>query len=367
MKIDLDKVDRVQFMVHDHMLNGEMVYLIQPVHIGAEWSRENKIFRSSVWNSLGEPVSLGFPKFVNFSEKPEIFPVPKSLDNTTIVEKLDGSLLIVSKYKGNFILRTRGTVDASKLDNGSELELFRQTILSKLEEMNSTTDGESFPWGVSYLFEWVSPINKIVLNYGDQPDWYLVGMVNHEDYTLAGQNILDAIASAAQFKRPSTYTFSNITDLLTNVDQWKGKEGVCIYSNNGQTIHKVKSAEYLLKHRFKSTATLENTLEMFFSYNMPQYQEFESKLVQTFDWECFEMVRGYASSICDASKQVQQIIDGITKFVEPLKSQSRREAAQIILSSYGTTGRSNMAFTLLDSKPLSTDQLKKLYWQCLKS
>jgi hypothetical protein len=46
------------------------------------------------------------------------------------VEKLDGSTLIVSKYNGQYILRTRGTVDASKLANGFELELFKSTILN---------------------------------------------------------------------------------------------------------------------------------------------------------------------------------------------------------------------------------------------
>ncbi len=78
-----------------------------------------------------------------------------------MVEKLDGSLLIVSKYNGQYILRTRGTVDASIMANGHELEIFKNTILSKLADNNDT-------WDYSVLFEWLSPINKIVLNYGDE-------------------------------------------------------------------------------------------------------------------------------------------------------------------------------------------------------
>src|SRR6185369_1034556 len=125
MKVDLTRVDNDQFMLHEHIVNGEMVTLIQPQHIGCKWDQSNKHFRSSVWNSYGELVSAGFPKFTNWGEKPEQFPVPTSLRGCTVTEKLDGSLLIVSKYKGQFILRTRGTVDASTLDNGAELELFR--------------------------------------------------------------------------------------------------------------------------------------------------------------------------------------------------------------------------------------------------
>ena len=109
-------------MVHEHILNGETVSLVQPIHIGGKWTLTNKIFRSSVWDSNGELISAGFPKFTNWGEAPDIFPLPDSLRNATIVEKIDGSLLVVSKWKGHYILRTRGTVDATQLENGMNLK-----------------------------------------------------------------------------------------------------------------------------------------------------------------------------------------------------------------------------------------------------
>jgi hypothetical protein len=314
-------------------------------------------------NYEGEVISAGFPKFTNWGENPDNFPVPNSLRNCTIMEKLDGSLLIVSKYNGQYILRTRGTVDASTLANGHELELFKEKFLKSLTHDTPDT------WNVSILFEWVSPINKIVLNYGDEPDWYVVGIVRHSDYSLYSQEDLDMWAKNKGFKRPATYTFTDVNDLLQNVDQWKGKEGVCVYSKNDQTIHKVKSADYLIKHRFKSEATLENTLDLYFSYGKPLYQEFESKLTETFDYECFEMVRGYASQICDASKEVNKIVDGFKSFIDnQLKVLStRKEQAQKVISSYSESNRSSMIFSLLDGKTLSADQHKKLFWQVLKN
>ena len=362
MKIDLDKVDRTQFMVHEHSLNGEIVHLIQPQHIGTQWRQDNKHLRSVVVNYDGEVISAGFPKFTNWGENPDHFPVPTSLRNCTIMEKLDASLLIVSKYKGQYILRTRGTVDASTMANGHELELFKSTILNKLYDNNDT-------WNYSVLFEWLSPINKIVLSYGDESIWKLVGFVDHSDYSLATQDMLDLMAKKYDFLRPEIYTFTDVNDLLQNVDQWKGKEGVCVYSKNDQTIHKVKSADYLIKHRFKSEATLENTLDLYFSYGKPSYQEFESKLTETFDYECFEMVRGYASQICDASKEVNKIVDGFKSFIDnQLKVLStRKEQAQKVISSYSESNRSSMIFSLLDGKTLTTDQHKKLFWQVLKN
>jgi hypothetical protein len=365
MKIDLDKVDRTQFMVHEHSLNGEIVYLIQPQHIGTQWRQDNKHMRSVVVNYEGEVISAGFPKFTNWGENPDNFPVPNSLKNATVVEKLDGSLLIVSKYNGQYILRTRGTVDASIMANGHELEIFKNAILKKLDELPVDVTGS---WNYSMLFEWVSPINKIVLNYGDEPDWYLVGVVNHINYSLQMQDTLNEFARVADLKRPATYTFSSVQDMLRDVDQWKGKEGVCVYSKNDQTIHKVKSADYLIKHRFKSEATLENTLDLYFSYGKPSYQEFESKLTETFDYECFEMVRGYASQICDASKEVNKIVDGFKSFIDnQLKVLStRKEQAQKVISSYSESNRASMIFSLLDGKSLTADQQKKLFWQVLK-
>ncbi len=102
MKFDLQSIDQTQFMVHPHVLNGEIVHLVQPNHIGVKWRQDNKFLRSVVLNEDGEVISIGFPKFTNFGENPEHFPTPVSLKGVVCVDKLDGSLLIVSKYKGNF-------------------------------------------------------------------------------------------------------------------------------------------------------------------------------------------------------------------------------------------------------------------------
>lgn len=333
--------------------------------MGAKWTQDNKHFRSSVWNYDGELISASFSKFVNWGENPENFPVPESLKNTTVVEKLDGSTLCVSKYKGNYILRTRGTTDATKLDNGYELEQFKQTILPKLLDVHLVA-GDT--WKYSFLFEWTSPVNKIVLNYGDSPDWFLIGIIYHGDYSLIDQLTLDNLAWQHGLKRPTVYSFPTIAQLLKDVDAWKLKEGVVVYSNRDQMLHKVKALDYLIKHRFKSEATLENTLELYFSYGQPSYQEFATKLVETFDYECFEMVRGYASQICDASKDVKKIVDGMNEFVtNKLRVlPTRKDQAQLILSSYGNTNRNSFVFALLDNKPLNDDQMKKLFWQVLK-
>lgn len=333
-----------------------------------DWSQQNKFFRSSVWSSDGELISASFPKFVNWGEKPDVFPIPHTLRNTTVVEKLDGSLLCISKFKDEFIIRTRGTVDARKLDNGYELDAF-EPVLKQLKAyfMQET-------WDFSLLFEWLSPVNVIVLRYGDQPEFRLIGRVNHADYSLDPQSRLDVFADTLGVDRPATYTFGSTEDLLAQVDNWKGKEGVCVYSKGGQEIHKVKSHEYLKLHYFKSSATFENTVDLFFEFDMPTYQEFQSKLVEHFkkkgeipsDWECANMVLDFTSTICDGFKEVNKIVSSMKEFVEPLKSVSRKEAAQKILGSFANTNRGSYCFQILDGKTLDKDCLKKLLYQVTK-
>jgi hypothetical protein len=156
--------------------------------------------------------------------------------------------------------------------------------------------------------------------------------------------------------------------LLQNVDQWKGKEGVCVYSKNDQSIHKVKSFEYLKCHAFKGNATFENTIEMFFEFDMPSYQDFEIKLIEKFDFECYQMVRGYMSTICDGFKEVLNIVDGMNRFTNKIRSLStRKEQAIAVFTSYGKeSNRSSYIFTILDGKQLSKEQLKKLLYQVTK-
>lgn len=364
MKINLQDIDQTQFMVHPHIIGGKTVYLVQPQHIGTKWRQDNKHFRSSVWDSKGNLVSAGFSKFTNWGENPENFPVPTSLKNTTVVEKLDGSLLIVSKWNGEFILRTRGTVDATALDNGYELEEFKQKYLP---ELKSALDGDS--WDQSFLFEWVSPVNRIVLNYGDQPEWFLIGIIGHKNYDLCPQSTLDLIAKQHGFKRPPTYTFPTIEDLLKNIEGWKGKEGVVIYSNKDQSLHKVKGLWYLALHRMKEAlASFDKVVDCWYEQGEPTYQDFQEFITNQFDWELWTQIQGDASRICDGSKGVDQIVAGMQRFVdETLKPlPNRREQALKVLSAYGQTNRASFVFKLLDNKPLERDDRKKLLYQVLK-
>lgn len=372
MKINIEAIDRGSFMVHENIVNGELMYLVQPRPVQPRWTQATKIFRSSLWSSDGELVSAGFPKFTNWGEAPEEFPVPTDLNGASIVEKLDGSLLIVSKWKGNFIVRTRGTTDASNLTtNGFELvELMERYPAIKQYQPYFET------WPFSLLFEWTSPLQKIVIDYGDKSNIRLVGCINHTvseihgDYWLTQQDWLNGLAKGLGVERPATYTFTTVSDLMSQVDAWNGKEGVCIYSNNGQTIHKVKAARYLLLHRMKSElSSLEKVMDVWFEMNKPDFNTFYNNIATQFDYELANQCRGLMSNILDAWKEVQKIEAGFKRFIEVELSKypTRKLQAVVTFQSYGkNNSRAGMVFTLLDGKSLGDKEYKKLLFQVLK-
>jgi hypothetical protein len=360
MKINLQSIDRSQFLVQERLVNGETMVLVNPQHVGVKWTPENLHYRSSLWTLEGELVSASFKKFFNWGEQPNLAPIPNSLAGHSLIEKLDGSTLIVSRYKGNLIIRTRGTADATGLENGHEIALLRKCYPYAFNHVDVNCEN------YSVIFEWLSPTNKIVIDYGAEPEIRLIGQISHRNYALTSQKELDVIAEEMGVKRPKRFSFDTVEEMIGSVEKLQGQEGLCCYSPDGQNIRKVKSAWYLALHRFKENATLDNTVDLFFEYGCPNFLGFQGKLVQTFDYECWNMVQGFASCVVDAYEQATRIASGMVRFVEPLKSVSRKEAAQKILASYGQTNRASFCFQILDGKTLDIDAQKKLLWQCLK-
>ena len=358
-------------MVHQHYVGEHEVFLVQPVHIGATWTHETMHFRSLVVDKEGEVVSASFKKFFNWDEKPELTPAPKSSEGASLMEKLDGSTLIFSRYKGHTVVRTRGTVDARKQENGHEIDLLleKYSKFKEILESVETTD-------ISYIFEWMSPLNRIVLNYGDEADMALVGVIFHKDYAMVTQNGLDVLAVQMQLRRPRSFKYDSVADMKAAIEALRDQEGLCVYYNDDQNIRKVKSAHYLFLHRAKSEiSSIEKVVDVyidwfitkrFVEHSEVSYTAFFAYLTEKFDFEIATMARGHASNICDAMKEVEKIMDALFEYASKCKALPRKDAAIKILQAYGSTGRSSIIFKILDGKVVGSDDWKKILYQVLK-
>lgn len=362
MKIDLNFIPE-DFVKKPGFIGHEPVVLIYPPHIAAKWDKNNLHFRSSIWNMQGELVSAGFRKFFNLGEHPEITPIPTNLKNVNIPEKLDGSLVIVSRYKGEYIFRTRGVYNLFEHDNGHEFN----EILEKYPQIKTLETGET--WNHSYLFEWLTPNRPIVIRYPEN-DIILLGIIRHDNYILWYQEEVDLFASLNGFKRPKFYHFDTIEDLVKSVEAFKGVEGVLLYFNEDQDLLKVKGLSYLASHRMKSElASLDRVLDLYMVLGEPSYQEYYEYILSNFDFELAESSRGFVSKVCEGKKEVDAILNGMVEFIKKntLSKDNRKQAAQLILGSYGKeTNRSSFVFQMLDGKIVDQDGRKKLYYQVLK-
>ena len=282
------------------------------------------------------------------------------------MEKIDGSCLIISRYKGNFIIRTRGTVDAFKNDNGSELDLLWDKYPRLFLDEEDT-------WNYSLILEWKSLANRVVIRH-EKTDFVLIGCVYHEDYRLSQQPDLDVLAKTMGVPRPETLDFDNIPELIEKVKEWKGKEGVCLYSNQGQDIHKIKAAAYLVSHRLKEEfRNFDRVLEFYVAQGCPEYQDFYDKVVSVVDFEVAETIRGEISRCVDASKEVRRILDGMERFVaeklltmgDPSDKKTRGRMAQLVLAAY--PDKAGFVFQILDGKKIDNDGILKLFYQVIKA
>jgi len=358
MKINLSDIDTEQFNIKEHTVAGETVYLVNPNSMGCEWTKSNLHLRSSVWNSEGELISAGFKKFFNMGEKPKLTYTPFSLTahgGCELMEKLDGSLLIVSKYKGELIIRTRGVIDAKVHTlTAPEIEMFKEKYPKAFDFLGLETSHYSL------LFEWTTPKNRIVIDYGSEPELYLVGSVNHEDYTLEPQNALDEIAEHIfGVKRPKRFKFDTVKEMMAAVEEFKGCEGICCYSPDGQSIRKIKGAEYLMLHRFKAGASLKNVLDLFFEYGRPSRADFEKRMLEEFDFECWSMIEGYVSDVYSATNNVAGQLDVLIAGAEQYVDMERRDSAPLIMKNYTKLG-ANVIFKTLDGKEISDTLYKSL-------
>ena len=343
--------DNNKFNIKDCVFSGDECMLVTPKDMGVEWNDENKIFRSSIWRKSDmHPISLGFKKFTNLGEKPLFEPNDDHTD-LEFVRKMDGSLLCVSQYKGELIVRTRGTTDASQLANGHEITLLINKYHKAFNNIWLQTENYSL------LFEWTTPTNRIVLQESLEPTLWLIGIVHHNTYTYFTQSELDEQAIYLEVPRPERYELNllNVSEYLKDKDTI---EGVVIYSNGGQTLKKVKTPRYLYMHRvFTGVKTVDHLFDLYVEYGCTYRENFEALLATNFDWE---LVKALTPLMDDLYKNIlcmQDKVFWMTNYLINPKfvAMDRKEKAAKILELWPYY--SGIAFSILDGKVIPPHKL----------
>ena len=197
------------------------------------------------------PVCVPFFKFGNYGEGyvPEI-----DWESATTQEKVDGSLIKVWFHNGKWRVSTNGTIDAYKCDIG-QVDLLRLDCPFKSfgelfdEAMkNSGLNFDELDKDYTYMFELVSPYNKVVVPY-ENVEIYHIG--TRDNKTLKELNLDIGI------KKPKQYSLKTLEDCLNSASKLPySEEGYVVVDKFWNRI-KIKSSQYVAVHHLKNNGSVD--------------------------------------------------------------------------------------------------------------
>lgn len=195
------------------------------------WNNETRLCRGLVTDDHDNLLARPFPKFWNLSDhaNPALPPVPN--EPFDISDKLDGSLIIAYRYNSQLAANTRGSFTSTQ-------------ALAAAKWLRSPTFAGFVPeQGVTHLFEWISPDNRIVIDYGARRECVLLDVIdNHTGRSISPTNDL--------FARPEVIAASDYHALPAR----DNAEGYVVRFQSGFRV-KVKHPRYVQLHKLLSGLT----------------------------------------------------------------------------------------------------------------
>lgn len=208
------------------------------------------IFREADWKCVCHP----FDKFGNYGESycPEI-----NWNNCSVQEKIDGSLMKVW-YDDAWHISTNGLIDAFKaplecadknLDSYGKLFLYCLTKMGINEHKLFSSLDRHF----CYMFEMISPYNRVVIDYKEHKLYYLGcrSMVSDKEHAPFELNIFKD-----EFPSPKIYNLHTLKEVqeAAKALPWD-EEGYVVCDNNFNRV-KIKSPEYVLAHKSRTNGNV---------------------------------------------------------------------------------------------------------------
>jgi hypothetical protein len=278
------------------------------------------------------------------------------------------SLLIVSRYKGQWIIRTRGTVDARQLPNGHEIDLLVKKYPWVFDnghwDLSNALSGEgkSGTNHATMLFEWTTPTNTIVLREHDEPTLTLLGVIDNETGEYWKQETVDSFAAlTVRVGRPETYHYTSLSECIADVTAWKGKEGVVIYSPDNQTLKKIKASEYCELHKIATgIKNVKNVLDVFMeSPKFTNFNDFYKHIETLLDFEIAEKCKPFIQEITDAYSKFVKGVEQINESLQLIRNYATRKEQAAAIQQEFPNWKMSIAFLLLDNREIDDKVVRK--------
>ncbi|TPM59014.1 hypothetical protein FJ959_09080 [Mesorhizobium sp. B2-2-4] len=198
----------------------------------------------------GRILSRPLHKFMNIGQTPDTQPDKIDFGQPhTIMDKLDGSMIHPAIVDGEVVLMTRmGRTDVARKAERHLTDRVRASCFGLLED------------GVTPIFEWTAPDNRIVVRYDESALTILALRDNRTGYYWTMEWVRKA---AKDMKVPAVRThdstYASATDFLAYARAIQGAEGFVVRFDSGLWV-KAKGEDYVLKHKAKDSILQEKNI-----------------------------------------------------------------------------------------------------------
>lgn len=198
--------------------------------------------RGLILDQYGEIVSMSFPRFFNFGESEAA-----DIDwrGARAEKKEDGTLITIYCHEGEWFVQTRGTAAGEakmkngKNDYGTIVKAFLTRKFKNLKWHDPFVGSH-----LCYVFEFVSPHNKIVTPYS-YSDLVLLTIFDKNKVAELPEGSVQEFANFDGFSRPKSKIIDDISDAVKWIgDMEEVEEGLVIVDKHGRRV-KMKNLEYL--------------------------------------------------------------------------------------------------------------------------
>ena len=183
--------------------------------------------RGLVTNAEGSIVGRSFNKFHNVEAN-----LHKPTDDFVVFEKLDGSLIMLFHYDGEWQVASRGSFSSPQASTARQM--LQQYDISHLDT------------ALTHVFEIIYSNNRIVVDYGSRHE--LVFLAAFDPHGAEHMPHDEVIAAGFRIVR----RFDGLTDYrsIKHLD-WPNAEGFVVRFGNGERV-KVKFDTYCKLHKMMS-------------------------------------------------------------------------------------------------------------------
>ena len=217
----------------------------QATNFKKNWNNITMASRGLVVNDeTGEIMARPFSKFFNYNEPSA--PIELMRGEIRVSEKIDGSLAISIQTPDGLLITTSGGFSSEQAAHANQV--YKEKYEGKWKLRPHTT----------YMWEIIYPENRIVIDYGDEDDLYLLGAVNIHN----GKSIPLSELKEWKWKRTNEHNGYKSLDTVTSSGERSNHEGYVIHYIETDVRVKYKHDEYVRHHRYATGINSRRIWEM---------------------------------------------------------------------------------------------------------